>query len=347
MALRTWRRDKASNWIIRGTLGGREVWESAGTRSRPAAEARRHEIEAEIRERGSFGRVKGPTFADAALTYMQSGRSSRFLAPIIEHFGARTLLAEIDTAMVNEAAAALYPDAADSTINRQLITPILAVKNFHQKPIQKRKVDDRRVRWLTPDEFERLLAEATPHLRPILMFLVATGARTGEALALQREDLHLDTGEAFLARDDGRMTKSGKPRMVKMPPRAVNYLRATVTVEAGAVFRTPKGAAYVIRDGGGGQIAAAFGKAREAGNLGPDVTPHVLRHTWATWFHGQTRDFAGLMDQGGWARETMANRYRHIAPADLSSRLLRRGWDFREQIVSCEIRAADPQEVRK
>lgn len=346
MALRTWRRSKTSNWIVRGTLNGREIWESTGTRSKAAAEARRHEIETELRERGATG-GRGPTFAEAALTYMEAGRSPRFLAPIIEHFGKRTLLAEIDTAMVNEAAAALYPHAADSTINRQLITPILAVKNFHARPIQKRKGDDQRIRWLTPDEFSRLLVKADPHIRPILMLLVSTGVRTGEALTLQRSDLFLDTGEAYIARAEGRMSKSGRARMVRMPPKAVAYLRATIKVASGPVFRTPKGKPYVVNEGRGGQIQAAFNKARDAAELGADVTPHVLRHTWATWFYAQTRDFGGLMDIGGWARETMANRYRHNAPADLAERLRLAGWDFREQNVACEIRAAAPQEVRR
>lgn len=63
--------------------------------------------------------------------------------------------------------------------------------------------------------------------------------------------------------------------------------------------------------------------------MGDDVTPHVLRHTWATWFYAQTRDFGTLTDQGGWSKADMANRYRKLAPDDLSERLLKHGWDFR------------------
>lgn len=75
-------------------------------------------------------------------------------------------------------------------------------------------------------------------------------------------------------------------------------------------------------------MQTSFNAARDAAGLGREVTPHVLRHTWATWFYAQTKDFGGLMDLGGWAKADMANRYRKIAPDDLAARLRRIGWEF-------------------
>lgn len=83
-------------------------------------------------------------------------------------------------------------------------------------------------------------------------------------------------------------------------------------------------------------MQTAFNKARDAAGLGDNVTPHVLRHTWATWFYAQTRDFGTLMDQGGWSKADMANRYRKLAPDDLSERLLKHGWDFRRDHLTNE-----------
>ena len=57
----------------------------------------------------------------------------------------------------------------------------------------------------------------------------------------------------------------------------------------------------------------------------------LLRHTWATWYYAQTRDFGGLMDLGGWRKADMANRYRKMAPASLVQDLLEAGWDFTDQ----------------
>lgn len=100
--------------------------------------------------------------------------------------------------------------------------------------------------------------------------------------------------------------------------------------DAGAVFLTPKGKPYIARQNGGGQMAAAFGRARAAAGLGPDVTPYICRHTWATWYDAQTRDFGRLMDRGGWSKADTALRYRKLYPSDLAERLLAHGWDFRE-----------------
>jgi len=33
-----------------------------------------------------------------------------------------------------------------------------------------------------------------------------------------------------------------------------------------------------------------------------EVTPYVLRHTWATWFNRQTKDFGGRARFGGWQK---------------------------------------------
>lgn len=71
-----------------------------------------------------------------------------------------------------------------------------------------------------------------------------------------------------------------------------------------------------------------FSRARDAAGLGPDVTPHVLRRTWATWFYAQTKDLGGLMDLGGRTRAGTCNRYRNIAPAVLASRLRIHGRHF-------------------
>lgn len=72
----------------------------------------------------------------------------------------------------------------------------------------------------------------------------------------------------------------------------------------------------------------AFNRAREAAGLGEDVTPHALRHTWATWFYAAHKDLPALMANGGWVSVTMAMRYTKLAPADLPAQLEAHGWRF-------------------
>jgi integrase len=326
--LKLTRRDSGGNWYLRGTVAGVLIYESTRTRHRGTADALRRRREHEIGERHALGKARSLTFAEAALSYMQSGGEGRYLARILEHFGPDLLADQIGNSEVNRAARALYPTAQDSTINRQLITPIRAVQRHAAGGIRSRKISDARVRWLTVAEAAALVAAAVPRVRPLLLFMLGTGARPGEALALQRKDLHLSTGQAFFAHDQGRQSKGGAPRMVVLPPPTLAALRAADLPDMGAVFRTPKGRPYVIRAHGGGQIQSAFGTARDLAGLGGDVVPYTLRHTWATWHSAALGDFGALMDQGGWSKPDMAQRYRKIAPASLPGDLERAGWIF-------------------
>ncbi|TCP43958.1 tyrosine-type recombinase/integrase [Rhodovulum marinum] len=334
MALKLFRRKPGGNWIIRGKLAGKSVYESSGTSERRLAEAKRVRLEREILERECLGREATITFAEAALAYVEAGGSPRFLDRILRYAGPDTLLRDVNNAWVREAAEALYPDCAPATIDRQLVTPVSAVVNMAAEDdlcpprrFRKRAKDRARVRWITPEEAEALLAavrELQPHtLRPVALML-GGGLRSGEALRVARADIREATGEVWIPE-----TKNGEPRMIRLPRRALDLLRAEPLPEEGPVCRTPKGEPYVLRENGGGQIAAAFAKVVAAADLDPrEVTPHVLRHTWATWYHAATRDFGALMDLGGWKTPAMANRYRKLAPEDLADRLLARGWDF-------------------
>ncbi|HBB81975.1 MAG TPA: integrase [Sulfitobacter sp.] len=343
--LKITKRKGGKSYYVRGTIAGRRLLESTQCERRSDAEIYRQRREAEILAEHTLGRRASLTFAEAALTYIEAGGEARFLRPILEHFGPDFLLKDIGNAEAQAAAEAIYHDAKPDTKNRQVITPISAVVTMaadegrtHYRRFKRFKGGGaRRTRWLTPEEAEGLLRGAEPRLRPILGVLLGGGARTGEALQIGAEFFYPATGEIYLAH-----TKNGDPRMIRLPGRAVDMLVGADLAEDGALFRTPKGAPYAIRENGGGQIKGAFDRARDAAGLGPDVTPHVLRHTWATWYYAATRDFGGLVDLGGWKRADVANIYRKLAPGDLADRLLAHGWDFRDlgRVRSSEARQA-------
>jgi integrase len=334
--LKKFRRKPGGPYYIRGTIAGRHIYESTGLVSAAAADAYLNRRAQEIVQCHAHGRAATLTFAQAALAYMQSGGEARFLAPLLRHFGPDTLLADIDNAAANRAASALHPEARPSTINRQVITPLSAVIHFIAddtgtvpRRLRRRKDDAKRLRWLTPFEAERLIGAADPHLVPVLGFLLGGGCRTGEALQITAQLFYPRTGEAYLP-----ATKNGHPRMIQLPPRALDMVTSRGVPDAGAICTTPKGRAYAMRENGGGQISGAFRKAAQRAGLGDDVVPHTLRHTWATWFYAQTRDFGRLMDLGGWQKADMAMRYRKAAPGDLGDRLLAHGWDFNARAAS-------------
>jgi site-specific recombinase XerD len=120
--------------------------------------------------------------------------------------------------------------------------------------------------------------------RALLEFLYGTGARISEATGLDVDDLHLD--EDPVVRLAG---KGGKHRVVPVGSYAVRALeaylvRARPALAAGsrrasvspAVFLNARGG-RLTRQGAWGILHAAAGRARL-----PEVSPHTLRHSFAT-----------------------------------------------------------------
>ncbi|MGX0878964.1 integrase [Roseovarius sp. MBR-154] len=336
--------EKAGDWASDFLIDGRRFRRRLGIRS--AEMKTRANEEAKRFYEQAWDEVKRPAVVEipekipfylAALRYMQQGKERRFLPRIIEFFGEDTMIEDIDTMVIAAAAAEIYPNAKPETVKRQLKTPIMAVVNFAQGTGREKSQDTKRTRWLTPEEAERLLFYASnprkaglhdPHLRTLqkIAFMLGGGAGPGETFAAQVDNWNAATSEWWL---DGTKTNY-RARFVLLPQRSVDLMGDLP--ESGPAFLAPDGQPYVARKNGGGQMAEAFGKIRDAAKLGKDVVPYTLRHTWATWFYAQTKDFRRLIDLGGWNKSDTANRYCKVAPKDLGNRLLQHGWDFREDV---------------
>ena len=245
---------------------------------------------------------------------------------MFEHFG-ETPLAKIDQAAVERGARKVYPDASAATINRQFFTPASAVLHHAAKrgwtasPILERpNVKAAEFKWLKRDEAERLIAAAGAALKPLLIFMLYTGARSGEALGLDWRDVVLDRDRAHV---NFPKTKNGEPRGVPLHRRVVAELaNLPQPHDDGPVFRRPDGYPYAMPKGGddtsaGSRIKKAFaGACRRAGLSG--FSPHDLRHTWATWFYIANRDITALQKLGGWKSAEMVLRYTHANVDELA-----------------------------
>lgn len=317
MSLKLKRRPGRPHWYMHGTVRGISIRESTGVADPKAAEAIRARREWEIIQRSVFGAEATATFVGAAVSYLEAGGETTYLKPIIARIGS-VPLAKIDQVMIESTARALYPDAAPATLNRQAFTPIAAVLNHAAKrglcakrAIERPDQPAGRVRWLTFDEAERLIGACADHLRPLVIFLLGTGARMSEALYLDWRDVDLARGHVTFPQ-----TKNGEPRGVPLHARLVNELRALRHKDS-RVFRTQSGRPYAEKESGGGQIKTAFnGACRRAGI--EDFSPHDCRHTWATWHYAANRDLIALMKLGGWRSERMVLRYAHVNVSQLA-----------------------------
>ena len=102
-----------------------------------------------------------------------------------------------------------------------------------------------RVRWITPEQADQLIEACNEQLRPLVIFLLYTGARIGEALWLNWSDVDLTRGHVIFPIDpsDGRRTKNNEARGVPLHPR-VRAALANLPHRDGEIFRRPDGLPY-------------------------------------------------------------------------------------------------------
>jgi integrase len=297
--------DRSPYYRVRGTEFGVYCDRSTKTRDRREAQA----ILKLWREEAKRLSVSGPkreavTFASAAISYMQSGRSKLFLAPLIEHFG-ETPLDGIDQAALDQAASILGPRRKPQTNNRLVYTPTLAILRHAGVRVLVRRPKPHgptnRVEWLKPDEAFRILSEAEKldrRLGALLCFLLYTGVRLSEAIRLEWKDVDLSQSTATIGR-----TKNGAPITVHLTAEVVASL-ANFERKRRVFGITKCGRLYKLLD----QACERAGLAMPDG-----AAFHILRHTHITWrrlYAGQ--DTAALLEVGLHKSPRMVERYTHL-----------------------------------
>jgi integrase len=315
---------KSPNWSIRGTYLGVAVERSAGTPKKAIAEQQRKKLEGQI-ERGEYPpkpkQPDAPTFLSAAVAYMKAGRSRRYVGKLIEHFGDMPL-SEINQDAIDAAAMAIYPNVSPATRNVAVYTPVGAILHLAGIEITVKRPKGHKGKQVTrfllpPDAFAIIEAAKAvdEEMGCLLTFLLYTGCRIGEALALKWETISLERCEAYI-----ETSKNDDPRTVRLTQDAIAALGPVKP--AGRVFR--------FHQGGHRNFLFLNAKVTACGlppvkrpkrgqrmTIPPHrlswVTFHTFCHTWATWmrrFGGA--DLQGLVATGRWRDPRSAARYAHV-----------------------------------
>ncbi len=169
---------------------------------------------------------------------------------------------------------------------------------------------------LTIVEVEALL-EAAPDLRgrALLELLYAAGLRVSEALGLDREDLSTDGGFVRV------IGKGDKERLVPVGDMALDWLARWLTEErpgllalrhvaparGGPLFIGDRGARFARQQA----FALVRAAARRAG-LSESVSPHTLRHSFATHLLEGGADLRIVQELLGHASISTTQLYTHL-----------------------------------
>jgi integrase len=322
--LKIYRRKGAKNWRVRGTVHGIFIDRTCGTSARKEAA----EVAAVIYDRLKLAALhgagqRGTPFLEVAVRYMQR------LAPVeqervdklIDYFRDRTIQSITAEDFV-KCAEQLYPRVKPQTVMRWCITPLTAVLNdaasyvegYNPPRVKKDRWrgDNPRTHWLTQEQASQLYECSGPYLQAFIMLCLDCGCRPGEALSLQRRDIVLlpQMPNAGIVRFP--RTKNGELRESPVKRPTAERLLALPGVRD-RVF-------WVWQDRWA--LLKEWHKAREAAGLPPEITPHVLCHTFATWMRLYTRaDERALLATKRWKDHRAVQRYMHTAPNEIEDRL--------------------------
>ena len=326
MPLRVVRRNSTGALTISGTIrvgsGSIRIQQRARSDDPRLAAEEAAVLEAKILRSDFHGeRRSDRSFASAVIAYFEAKprtdatkkRYNRVLRALGD-----VRLCDIDQDTVTRLRKTMMrPGHSPATVTREIINPLRAVMHLAAKrkwcdPPDFEVPDEieGRTLYLTPDEAERLIEKARAH-RTLFMFLIGTGARLSEAVYLQWQDVDLIGAKVILW---AHRTKARKRRILRMPPRVVAEL-ANLPNRDDEVFHRPDCQPYTDRRGKyGGQVKTAFAATIRRAGLNPEITPHVCRHTWATWHYAINKDPLRLKADGGWSSLTLVERYAHLMP---------------------------------
>ena len=171
--------------------------------------------------------------------------------------------------------------------------PVKEVQLFQEQQIE--------MRILSREEIDRLVANASPRLKPILLIALNTGMRKGEILHLRSHDVDLDNQFFFL-----KQTKSNKPRKIPMSGFVTDVLRS-IKRTGEFLFANPN-TGKPLSD-----LQTPFKAACRRAGIS-DLRFHDLRHTAATYMVIGGIDLVTVKEILGHATIQMTMRYAHPTP---------------------------------
>lgn len=146
------------------------------------------------------------------------------------------------------------------------------------------EADDNDLRMLTHAEFAKLYDAIIEAYKPMLRFMVASGARWGEVAALKPGDIKREVGTVRIR----RAWKYSSEGYKVGPPKTLRSDR-TINVPADVLDALEyDGQQYVFENAHGGPVRyqafrPIWDRAVAKAQLDPAPTPHALRHTCASW----------------------------------------------------------------
>lgn len=298
-------------WIELSTERGR-IRESAGTTDKKEAQEYHEKVKGQIWRQEKLGEAPPVTWGEAVkkwLSVKPRGLPDRYRLRNLSIKPSETL--PLPSSRIAECLEGLSAGSHNRVL--ALIVAIHNASSVTPSSVSRRPQPAGRTRWLTKEEWERLLKalESQP-LRDCAEFSIATGVRENNALELRWDQIDLSRCVAWFYADQ---MKGKAPHGIPLNDDAMAILRKRRGCHKVYVFPNP--------DTGKPYYKASnriwYAALRKSKLKGTGVVWHTLRHTWASWFVMNGGTLQELMALGGWKSYSMVLRYAHLAPEHLAT----------------------------
>ncbi len=206
---------------------------------------------------------------------------------------------------------------APATVNRE----IACFKTIFSKAMKNGKAErnpaqgikllkehNERDRVLSQEEYARLLAHCSAHLKPIVKVAFHTGMRQGEILNLTWGQVDLKEGFIGLRPED---TKTNEGRLVPLNHELVEMFRAMPRGLPGVPVFTYQGKSVEA-------VRRSFATACKKAGI-EDFTFHDLRHTAINNWRLQGHDYFRIMAASGHKTMSVFKRYNTVSKDELQA----------------------------
>lgn len=315
---------RGSTWWVRfSSPDGQRIRESTGTEDRVKAREYHDRLKAEYWRVRKLGETPRRTWQDAVVRWLEQSdhkasiKDDRMHLRWLDGHLRGKYLEDITRDVIDHIAGLRKQGGvSNATVNRMLevLRAILRKATYEWEWLDKAprvrmlKEAKRRIRWLTCEEADRLIAELPEHLAEMVRFTLATGLRRRNVTGLEWSQIDLSRRVAWIHPDQAKARKA---------------IAVPLNAEAMLVLRRRQGEHpdYVFSYNGKAPIrqvsTAAWKKALGRAGI-EDFRWHDLRHTWASWHVQGGTPLHALQELGGWESVEMVRRYAHLAANHLA-----------------------------
>ena len=317
-----YRRKDSPVWWVNISHGGRRIQRSSGTEDKAAAQEYHDRLKTSLWEEARLGVAPRHRWKEAVVRYLgesahKASQSDdvahlRWVDPYLGELWLQEITRDVlERLLKAKTATGVKP----ATVNRMLEVVRAVLRKacnewewLDRVPhFRMLKEPTRRIRFLTREEAERLLAALPEHLAAMARFTLETGLRRGNVTGLLWSQVDLTRRCAWIHPDQA---KARKPIAVPLTAAAVVVLRQQLGKHETHVF------SYKGRSVTQVNTKAWRAALKRAGIT--DFTWHCLRHAWASWHVQAGTPLHALQELGGWESAEMVRRYAHFASSHLA-----------------------------